>query len=88
MQEEKPGEEERVAAKSKPLWSLVLKTADHSPIALGSSASHSPGTLKAQSSNSDCTDTERPVAETTEKTIGTKLSHHNLEISRNNVWPS
>ena len=28
--------------------------------------------------------TGRPVAETTKETIGTKLSHHNFEISRNN----
>ena len=28
---------------------------------------------------------ERPVAETTKKTSGTKLSYHNFESSRNNV---
>ena len=33
-----------------------------SPIALGSNASHSTGTLKAHSSNSDRTGTGRPVA--------------------------
>ena len=31
------------------------------------------------------TSSGRLVAETTKKTIGTKLSHHNFEISRNNV---
>ena len=42
---------------------LVLKTVDQSPIVLGSSASHSPGTLNAQSSKSERTgtSTERPV---------------------------
>ena len=74
----------------------------------GSSASHSPGTLRAHSSNSDRTgmgrpvvrslnentasmfqvwhsdastntSTGRPVAKTTKKTIGTKLSHHQFE---------
>ena len=69
----------------KPRMSSVSKTADQSPIALTSSAPYSPGTLKAQSSNSDLTGTGRPVAETTRKPIGTKLSHHNFEIQRNNV---
>ena len=32
----------------KPMMSLVSKTANQSPTALGSSASNSPGTLKAQ----------------------------------------
>ena len=41
MQEEKPG---------KPMMTLVSKTAGQFPIALGSSASYSPETLKAQSS--------------------------------------
>ena len=62
IQQERSGNDERVAAKSKPIWSLVSKTVDRSPIALGSSASHSPETLKAHSSNSDRTGTERPVA--------------------------
>ena len=43
MQEEKPGEEERVVAKSKPMMSLVSKTANQSPTALGSSAFKQPG---------------------------------------------
>ena len=30
-QEGKPGEEERVVAKSKPMWNEVLKTVDRSP---------------------------------------------------------
>ena len=113
MQEEKPGEEERMVAKSKPMMSLVSKTANQSPTALGSSASNSQETLKAHSSNSDrtgsgrpvakglnantsssqvwhsdantITSTERPVAETTKETIGSMLSHHNLEISGSNV---
>ena len=62
MQEEKPGEEERVVAKSKPMMSFLWKIVDQSPIALVSSASNSPGTLKAHSSNSDFTCPERPVA--------------------------
>ena len=92
----------------------MSKTVDRSPIALGSSASHSQGTLKAQSSNLDITNTVRPVArglnantasssqvwysdvnsntnvvssvaETTKKPFGTTLSHHILDICRNNV---
>ena len=51
-----------MVANSKPMRSLVSKTADRSPIALGSSASHRAGTLKAQSSNPDLTRTGRPVA--------------------------
>ena len=46
----------------KPMMSLVSKAADQSPIALGSSAPYSPGTLKAQSSNSNLAGTGRPVA--------------------------
>ena len=53
QQEEKSGEEERVVAKSKPMKSLVSKTANRSPT-LGSGAS-SPGTFGAQSSLSDRT---------------------------------
>ena len=114
IQERKPGEEERVVVKSTPMWSLVSKTVDRSPLALGSSSSHSPGTLKAQSSNLNLTSTGRPVARgsnentasssllwhsdvnpntstrrpvtgTTKNPVGTKFSHHNLEISPNYV---
>ena len=53
MQEEKPGEEERVVANSKQLMSSVSKIANQSWTALGSSASNSPGTLKAHSSKTD-----------------------------------
>ena len=63
IQEEKPGEEERVVAKSKPMMSSVSKTANRSPTALGSSASNSSGTLGAQSSNSDRTGTWRAACE-------------------------
>ena len=56
MQEEKPGEEERVVAKSKPMTSSVSKTANQSPT-VGSSASDSLETLEAHSSNSDRTGT-------------------------------
>ena len=42
--------------------SLASKTANQSPTALGASASDSPETLKAHSSNSDRTGTGRPVA--------------------------
>ena len=42
--------------------SLVSKTVGQSPIAMGSSASYSPGIRKAQSSNSDLTGTGKPVA--------------------------
>ena len=72
-------------AKSKPVMSLVSNTANRPQTALGSSASNSPETLEAQSSNSDRTSSGRPVAETTRKPIGTKLCHHNLQISGNNV---
>ena len=107
MQEEKPGEEERAVAKSKPMVSLVPKTDNQSPTTVGSSVFNSLGTLKAHNSNSDRTgtvrpvakglnentapssqvwhpdtntntSTERPVSETTKKTIGTQLSHHNF----------
>ena len=40
----------------------MSKTANRSPTALGSSASNSPGTLAAQSSNLDLTSTRKPVA--------------------------
>ena len=50
-----------MVAKPKPMLNLVSKTVDRSPIALGSSASHSPGALKAQSLNLDLTSTGKPV---------------------------
>ena len=53
QQEEKSREEERVVAKSKPITSLVSKTANRSSTALGSRASNRLVTLGAQSSNSD-----------------------------------
>ena len=40
----------------------MSKSANQSPTALGSSASNSPGTLKAHSSNSDRICTEKPIA--------------------------
>ena len=63
IQEGKPGEEERVVAKSKPMWSLV------------SSASHSPKTLKAQSSTLDLTSTGRPVARGLNENTATSSRH-------------
>ena len=54
-------EDERVVAKSQPMRCLVPKIVGQSPIALGSSASYSLETLKAQSSNSDLTSAVRPV---------------------------
>ena len=68
-------------AKWKPIMSIVSKTANWSRTALGSSASDSLGTLGAQSSNSDRTGMEKPVAEATNQTIGAMLSHHNFQIS-------
>ena len=50
------------SASLRPMWNLVSKTVDRSPIAPGSSASHSPGTLKAKSSNLDLTSTGKLVA--------------------------
>ena len=44
------------------MWSLVLKTVDGSPAALGSSAPRSLGALKAKSSNWDLTGTGKLVA--------------------------
>ena len=61
MQEEKPGEQERVVAKSKPTREFSFKDC-RSPLALGSRASYSQGTLKAQSSNKDLTSTVEPAA--------------------------
>ena len=61
QQEEKSGEGERVVAKSKSMVSLVSKPVKQSPT-LNASAS-SPGTLGAQSSFSDRTGMEQPVAE-------------------------
>ena len=55
-------EEERVVPKSKPMWNLVSKIVDQSPTALGSSASNSPGKVKAHSSNSESAGTGRSVA--------------------------
>ena len=61
-QQERPGEDERVVAKSKPMWNMVSKTVDRSPTALGSSASYSLETLKAKSSDLDLTSTWKPVS--------------------------
>ena len=47
MQEEQTGVQERVVANSKPMVSFVSKAANQFPIALGSSASHSPEALKS-----------------------------------------
>ena len=98
-----------MVAKSKPMMDLVSKTVSQSPIALGSSASNSPGALNsdrtdmgkpvAKVSNENTasssqvwhsdantiTSMEKTVAETTKKTIGANISHHNFEISGNNV---
>ena len=62
MQEEKPREDERVVAESKPMRNLVSKTVVWSPTALSSSASYSPGRLSAKSSNLDLTGTRKLVA--------------------------
>ena len=63
MQEAKTLEKRNVWLRNqKPMMSLVSKAADQSPIALGSSAPYSLGTLKAQSSNSNLAGTGRPVA--------------------------
>ena len=51
IQEGKPGDKQHVVAKSKHMRDLVSKIVDRSPTAMGSSASYSLGTLKAQSSN-------------------------------------
>ena len=51
-----------MVAKSKPMWNVVSKTVDRSPIALGASSSHNPGTLKAQSSKMDLTSAGNPAA--------------------------
>ena len=55
IEQERPGEDEQVVAKSKPMQNLVSKTVDRSPTALSSSASYCPGTLTAKSSNLDLT---------------------------------
>ena len=52
-QEEKVGKEERVVARSKPMWNLVSKIVDQSLIAKGPSPSHSLETLNEQISNLD-----------------------------------
>ena len=44
------------------MWNLVSKTVDRSPTALGSSASYSPATLNAKSSNFDLTSTGKLVS--------------------------
>ena len=77
MQQELSGEAERVVAKSKPMMSLVSKTADQSPIAWGLSASYSPWTLKAQSSETRGGNDKEPIGKTYLTTI--------LRISRHNV---
>ena len=48
IQQERPGEDERVVAKSKPMLHLVSKTVDRYPTTPSSIASYSPGTLKAK----------------------------------------
>ena len=62
IQEEGPGEDERVVAKLKTMRNLVSKIVDLSPTALSSSTSHSPETLKAKSSSLDLTSTGKSVA--------------------------
>ena len=111
-QQERPREDERVVATSKPMWNLVSKIVNRSQIAPCTSASCSPRTPKAKSSNLDLTSTgklvsrdshentasssqvwqsdvhttsrtEKLLAATTNNPIGTRLSHHNMTISRN-----
>ena len=61
QQEGKPGAEERVVSKSKPMMGLVSKNASRSPM-LGSGVSHSPEILGMQRQSSDSSGTGKPVA--------------------------
>ena len=56
---------------------------DQSPIALGSSASHSPGTHKAQSSNLDLTGTRRPVARGMNETTASSSQVWHSDVNQN-----
>ena len=62
QQEEKPGEDERVVAKSKKGVNLVSKTINQSPTVLSSSTAQKSVKLKAQSSNLDLTSAGKRVA--------------------------
>ena len=62
MQERKPGEEERVVAKSKPTLSLVSTTVNRSPT-LDSAVSCSPENYGMQSRNSDRSSIKKPIAQ-------------------------
>ena len=62
MLEEKTRRRRMCFCEIKTCEEFSVATVDSSPIALGSSASYSPETLKAQHSNSDLTGTGRPVA--------------------------
>ena len=74
----RPGKDERVVAKSKPMWNLVSQTVDRTRTALGSSASHSSRTLKAKSSNLDLTSAWKLVPRDSNKSTAL----------RSQVWPS
>ena len=67
--------------------SLVSNTVDQSPIALGSSASYSPATLKAPSSNSDLTSTGTGGGKNKESHWYTIISPQ-LEDIQARCWPS
>ena len=82
-EEEKPGEEESVVATSKPMWNLVSKTAGQSPVALGSSASCSPWTLKAQISNPDLTGTGRPMARSLDENTASSSQVWHSDVNTN-----
>ena len=62
IQEDKPGEDERVVAKPKPARNPVSKTVNWSPAVLSSSTSQSSGKRTAESSSFDSVGTVKPVA--------------------------
>ena len=87
MQEAKPGEDERVVAKSKPMRNLVSKTINWSPTVLTSSASCSPGILTSKSSIWDSVGTEFEWNHSIESTIwfpSLILTHEDIFLFNDN----
>ena len=75
-------EKERVLAKSKPMINLVSENVARSPMMPSSSASGSPGTLRARNQNLDLpSSTEKPVARDTDKNTARALKRCNRMLN-------
>ena len=88
QQEGKPGEEERVVAKSKPVMSLVSKNANRSPM-VDSGVSNSPEILGMQWQSSHRSGTGKPVArdvtDVNENTASSSQVWHQNENTRSGI---